>query len=347
LVSIQTSAHRNALSARRGFGLCAAAFAATAAASGALAEPRLLTGEALRDAVLGSTVEIDTPIGTTVPVKIGQDGALSGDAGNVSFILGSQTDHGRWWIEKGQLCQRWTTWFHGDKSCLRIVIDGTKIAWERDDGETGTATLYPRAEDPKPQAVALASREGPRSGLGGPAPEPEAAAQAVAEPQRVIEQKRVPDHVQAAVQIQAPPSAPVTAVETPQRQVPGSKPAAVVRKASFKSGGPLKVVKHKLAQAAATAPSFWVNGVDEDDVLNIRQGPSAEAPIVGEIPPMSRGVQISGSCDGLWCPVRFRKYNGWVNRAYLVYEVPGHANTDGSRRQSPSAKVLTATSGPR
>ena len=73
------------------------------------------------------------------------------------------------------------------------------------------------------------------------------------------------------------------------------------------------------------AVSFWVNGVEEDDVLNVRQGPSADTAIVGVIAPLSRGVRISGACVEMWCPVQFNKVGGWVNRSYLVYDVPDAA----------------------
>ena len=254
----------------------------------ALAQPVLLSGEALRDAVSGGTVEIDTPIGTTVPVKVGTDGSLNGEAGSVAFILGSSHDQGRWWIENGQLCQRWSTWFHGDKRCLRIVRDGNRIAWERDDGETGTATLYP-----KPPAVAVVAAEGPRSSLGGPPPVPDVAATEL-QPQPVT--------ATAPARIEAPP--------------------APVRKTPVRAILPLK----RPAQKPAAGASFWVSGVAANDVLNVRQGPSADATVLGSIPPQSRGVRIAGGCAGLWCQVQFEKLRGWVNRSYLVFEVPALAS---------------------
>lgn len=77
--------------------------------------------------------------------------------------------------------------------------------------------------------------------------------------------------------------------------------------------------------AAATEDerSYRVVAVDEDDVLNIRAGPSAGHPIVGEIPPTGRGVRLTGPCRG-WCPITYRGAAGWVSARYLAIE-PGVA----------------------
>ncbi len=57
-------------------------------------------------------------------------------------------------------------------------------------------------------------------------------------------------------------------------------------------------------------------------MLNVRMGPSPEHDVVGAIPPQARGVRMAGVCDGMWCLVQFGEQKGWVNRSYLVYEVP-------------------------
>jgi SH3-like domain-containing protein len=69
--------------------------------------------------------------------------------------------------------------------------------------------------------------------------------------------------------------------------------------------------------------TYRVVGVDEDDVLNIRAGPSAGYEIIGEIPPTGRGVRLTGPCRG-WCPVAYRGAAGWVSARYLAIE-PGVA----------------------
>ena len=266
------------------------------------AEPVALQGEGLRDAVSGATVEIDTPLGTTVPVKFAADGSVTGEAGEVASYLGAEHDQGRWWIEHTQLCQRWATWFHGEKTCLRIERDGNKIAWQRTDGENGTATLFPRLP------IIVTASDGPRSALGGPIP------LAVPEP-AAVEPESPP---QTSIALVAPAPAPVAVAPVAIRPaLAKSKQAAKTRHKAVKAAAP----------PAAPAVTFWVHGVDDDDVLNVRQGPSADTEVVGAIPPQGHGIRITGGCVELWCPVRFDKISGWVNRSFLVYEVPAVAGS--------------------
>src|SRR6185503_21326134 len=65
--------------------------------------------------------------------------------------------------------------------------------------------------------------------------------------------------------------------------------------------------------------TYRVVAVAFDDVLNIRAGPSAGHPIVGEIPPTGRGVQLLGPCRE-WCPIRYNGASGWVSGRYLAVE---------------------------
>jgi hypothetical protein len=73
---------------------------------------------------------------------------------------------------------------------------------------------------------------------------------------------------------------------------------------------------------AGEAALFKVANVAPDDVLNVRGGPSADFDVIGELPPGSRGVAITGTCQSLWCPVRHELTSGWVNRMYLTNEEP-------------------------
>ena len=52
---------------------------------------------------------------------------------------------------------------------------------------------------------------------------------------------------------------------------------------------------------------FMVSNVRRDDVLNVRSGPSADADVVGESPPDSRGIAITSDCHARWCPVQLRR----------------------------------------
>jgi uncharacterized protein YgiM (DUF1202 family) len=77
-------------------------------------------------------------------------------------------------------------------------------------------------------------------------------------------------------------------------------------------------------QASSTVmlASFRVAGVDDDDILNVRSGPSQHFSPVGELPPEGRGVKIVGPCRADWCPIRHGHTTGWVNRNFLAEETP-------------------------
>ncbi|MCC7251783.1 SH3 domain-containing protein [Hyphomicrobium sp.] len=129
-------------------------------ATGALADPVQLADDDLKAAVSGSTVEIDTPLGTTVPMRFGNDGLVSAEAGVLAPVLGSAKDRGRWWVEGEKLCTKWFRWFEAGVRCLTIRQEGARIYWRKvDDGETGTGTLVgwtPKGKD-KPAVVAAAA----------------------------------------------------------------------------------------------------------------------------------------------------------------------------------------------
>jgi uncharacterized protein YraI len=72
------------------------------------------------------------------------------------------------------------------------------------------------------------------------------------------------------------------------------------------------------AQAAPAPVSFSVYGVADDDVLNMRSGPSDAYAIVGAIPPNASAVRMVGNCVALWCEIQFRNTRGWVHRYYLA-----------------------------
>jgi hypothetical protein len=66
--------------------------------------------------------------------------------------------------------------------------------------------------------------------------------------------------------------------------------------------------------------AFVVVNVARDDVLNVRSGPSADFEVVGALPPGSRGVTVTGTCQARWCPVEHASARGWVNSWYLGRE---------------------------
>jgi uncharacterized protein YraI len=71
--------------------------------------------------------------------------------------------------------------------------------------------------------------------------------------------------------------------------------------------------------------SFRVAGVAQNDMLNVRSGPSEDYAPVGGLPPEVRGVKIVGPCQQDWCPIRHGRVTGWVNRYFLAEETSGPA----------------------
>ena len=136
-------------------------------ASSAFAEPAPLTNDDLKQAVAGSVVEIDTPLGTTVPMRFTSDGLVSAEAGALAPVLGAAKDRGRWWVDGEKLCTKWFRWFDAQPRCLTISRDGSKIFWRKiDDGETGTGTLItatqPKDKSPtKPAETVVAAQTPP------------------------------------------------------------------------------------------------------------------------------------------------------------------------------------------
>lgn len=130
-------------------------------ATGALADPVPLANDDLKNTVSGSTVEIDTPLGSTVPMRFGADGLVSAEAGVLAPVLGSPKDRGRWWVEGEKLCTKWFRWFDAGVRCLTIARDGDRIHWRKiDDGETGTGTIVVANDKPaKPSAPIVAVKK--------------------------------------------------------------------------------------------------------------------------------------------------------------------------------------------
>jgi len=110
-------------------------------ASALAAAPVRLTEEAIRQTLVGSLLEIDTPLGIAVPVRISADGLVSGEAGPLASTLGAVHDRGRWWIDHDQLCVKWFRWFEAQTRCLTLQREGAKIYWQDAEGKSGTATI--------------------------------------------------------------------------------------------------------------------------------------------------------------------------------------------------------------
>ena len=256
----------------------------------AAADPVKISGTMLQKLVPGSTVNIDTPLKAKLPVKYNEDGTISAHAGALAFYLGSNADHGRWWILGGNLCQKWDKWFDAETSCMELSREGTKIWWRKDDGREGTATLIaavaPTTSQPKSVAQRSAlSRTEVVAAKAAPAP-------------------KKPVTVAAAKPIVTP--VPKLAV----KPVAAVAPAVAITKPA--------TVQQASAVVSPTLVSFRVAGVAADDVLNVRTGPASNYPIISTVPPHARGVNILGQCVQDWCRVRYKSASGWVNRRYLM-----------------------------
>ena len=118
-------------------------------ASSAWAGPLPLTGDALRQELVGSLLEIDTPLaGVVIPVRVSADGLVSGEAGPLASTLGAAHDRGRWWISNDRLCVKWFRWFEAQTRCITVEHEGTKIYWREEGGESGTATITKSSPEP-------------------------------------------------------------------------------------------------------------------------------------------------------------------------------------------------------
>jgi len=267
------------------------------AGSSASAEPVRLSDQGIKDAITGTTLHLDTPLGTKLPVRYSEDGALAGRAGGmVANYLGARLDSGRWWVSKGRLCHKWKRWFEGKLQCLRLSKAGRRILWRRDDGKTGTATIAMRSKPAtKPTARPYA--------LGHTQSEKKPDDANRFSPIRHAAPLATPRAASAAAQSRTAPAMP-----------PPSPPRPRLARAPQPSGAG-RVVEE-------AEPSFRVAGVEAYDVLNIRRGPSTNNAVVGAIPPNGRGVTIVGACVGYWCPINHRDTRGWVNRIYLAEEMP-------------------------
>ncbi len=283
----------------------------------AYAEPQPINGHAIRETFSGSTIRLDTPLAATVPIHYLDNGQVIGEAGNLSWILGSATDKGRWWVEKDRLCHKWNTWFEAANQCLRLQLDGDRLYWVRDDGKTGTATLVSRPQPPPIQAQpfqrAQPTRQTQTLASIMPMTPP------VVSP---LSKAGAPSQLQTA----SAPSHAVKAAPVKAAAFPPPKPTPATSAKSANAAAPSRptapIMQSVATSSLAIVPTFMVAGVDEDDVLYVRDGPSMDHASIGALPPQAQGVKILGSCEQEWCPVAHNGIKGWVNTYYLVAEYP-------------------------
>lgn len=292
-------------------------------ATRAEAEPSVLSGDTLKAAVTGAVLEVETPLGVKVPLRYFDNGRVTGEARGLAYFLGSETDTGKWWVSSDRLCHKWSKWFDGVLQCIRISRQGSRIFWRRDDGETGTAVI---STPPTPPRVVAAAPKVPE-----PIPEPIS---------REAPEPTVPYSASMAGLTIFPPRAnnlPATgsvdkepALSSEPVIAPVITEPVITKRAEAKPVEPanttIRPAAPKQAAAAQRSPAnpdrpaqtFRVAGVASDDVLNVRDGPSADYSATGAILPDAVGVHIVGRCQAEWCPIVHGGVTGWVNSIYLI-----------------------------
>jgi hypothetical protein len=267
-----------------------------------------LSGDEIKQMVAGAVFEVDTPVGTKLPISYAEDGRMSAEAGALAYLLGSSTDNGNWWISGNRLCQKWRRWFDAAVHCLRLSQEGARIFWRRDDGETGTASIASRA------GRQLAARETSRQQHARVNE-----ARAFVAPSLPARAAPPPIAPEPGVADQAP------IAQRPLETRPTEAPKALAESTSSLATAPAPAKRPALTHASAAIQppvprlpaSFRVEGVDLDDVLNVRNGPSPEHDVIGSILPDAAGIKIVGPCVSAWCPIQHRGLSGWVNSFYL------------------------------
>jgi hypothetical protein len=271
------------------------------AANVASAQTAGLSGQEIRDLITGAAVEIDTPLGTKLPIHYAADGRLSGQARELASYLGASADTGRWWINSDQLCHKWNRWFDSEPQCLRLRKEGRTIYWQNYDGNSGTAMITV----PPPVVAAAVERK-----MHVAAPQAPPTGADTTEPRA---QAPEPQNSAADQPLVAPLSAEVPVPQ--QRTLPANGP-------SPRQTGELKM--------RPAGPLYMVANVEDDDVLNVRSGPSTDFDVIAELQPGSRGVAITGTCHSQWCPVQHASTRGWVNRSYLADDLALFSTRPGS-----------------
>ncbi len=301
------------------------------AAVPASASAELLTEEMLKRYIPGAQINLDTPLGSVVPVKYDEDGSLKGKAGAVAFFLGSQTDNGKWWISGSRLCQQWKTWFNGQKSCVKVYRhDENRIAWIDQDGDKGTGTIValretepappPSSQQPvRPQTTqqqrpvpSTATNTAPQAinsvSKSNDSVSPKKVAAGNPRPRLSPKKAPAPSRVAAAPVAKPAPPPPMPAKN------PGQRLLLAATAGRYPEPGKAGAAKLPVASA------FRVINVPQDDVLNVRSGPDPTTNIVGVIPPRGSGIMKLGGCAGDWCPIRYEREQGWVHRYFIAPE---------------------------
>ena len=112
-------------------------------AAASLAGQSSLAGDELRKAISGKTVYLNIS-GFELPIRYAASGRMSGKMSTIAASLSrgdGASDTGKWWVGKGQLCQRWSSWMDGKTYCYKLTRNGSTVRWVRNDGHSGTARI--------------------------------------------------------------------------------------------------------------------------------------------------------------------------------------------------------------
>lgn len=249
------------------------------AATGACADPVPLTADDLKG-LAGSLVEIDTPLGTKLPIRFGKDGLVSAEAGELAPLLGSAKDRGRWWVDGDKLCSKWFRWFDAKPRCITVAQDGTRLHWRQDDGDTGTATLV---EAPAPKEEPAAKRETIIVADAAPAAKPAIKKAAPKTPEAVAQPKPDIAVVHPAPAAEAPQSPPVVVAQ--------AEPD--VAKPPLDETGMMRFGGAELLEASARVGGETPSGVETAALAPASVAPSDPANVDDALSPLRREARTA------------------------------------------------------
>jgi hypothetical protein len=126
------------------FSFVAMALVAALGVGTAQADMGAMSGDALKQAISGKTVYLDTPYGLALPISYRPDGTMSARAGQLASYVGSANDSGSWWVSRNRVCHKWSQWLKGETHCVTLSQSGGTIHWKSDEGTTGTARIASR-----------------------------------------------------------------------------------------------------------------------------------------------------------------------------------------------------------
>ncbi|MEM8972250.1 MAG: SH3 domain-containing protein [Pseudomonadota bacterium] len=283
------------------------------------------------------TVNFETPLGVTLPVRFHGDRSLSGNSGAIARHLGSERDRGRWWVEGPRLCQKWNVWFDGNTNCVEIFRSGDQITWKGRDGKSGRGQIVRRVLVTKQQRLRLPAP----SALGARVPKMRSLGDVQTDKTigRYSQPLRETGQSYQVARSRRGQSIQVVAYPSQSSQVLGQVDVATreLRGWGQCANGWCPVVfrgqhgwieqKFLKRSAPRAMPShlgpglfYRVTKVKSWDVLNVRRQPNMSAALVGQLAPHAQNIRLIGVCRGLWCPIMVRGQRGWVNSHYLAIQ---------------------------